>query len=260
MNNLRLNNISCKYGNYKALNNISFDINKGDIITFLGGMATGKSTLAKVLSYDIKYKGEYLINGVEIVKDNSYIVNRFVSVITNDISIDMNVIDVLFSSLDDKNVSKDKEEEIINDYIKKFNIKNVNKRLNELNYDEYFYILIVASFIKEISYLVLADVLCYLNDDMKKKIFKYIKDTKISLINITSNIDEIVYSNYAYFLYEGNIVMEGDIISCLKEEKLLKRLGFNLPFIIDLSTQLKYYNVLDKIYFDEKEMVDAIWN
>ena len=94
----------------------------------------------------------------------------------------------------------------------------------------------------------------------KKKIFKYIKDTKISLINISSNIDEIVYSNYAYFLYEGNIVMEGDIISCLKEEKLLKRLGFNLPFIIDLSTQLKYYNVLDKIYCDEKEMVDAIWN
>lgn len=260
MNNLRLNNVSSNYGNYKVLDNITFELKKGDIITFLGGMATGKSTLAKVLSGEVKHKGDYLINGVEIVKDNSYIIDRFVDVITNDITDDRKVIDVLFSSLDGKNISKDEEERIINDNIKKFNIKYINKRMNDLEYNYYFYIKIITSFIKEVSYIVLDDIFCYLNDDMKKKVLKYIKDNNISLINVTSNIDEIIYSNYVYFLYEGKIVMEGDTLSCLKEEKLLKRLGFNLPFMIDLTTQLKYYNVIDNIYFDEKEMIDAIWN
>ena len=53
--------------------------------------------------------------------------------------------------------------------------------------------------------------------------------------------------------------MEGDVLSCLKEERLIKRLGFKLPFLFDLSLQLNYYEVLDDIYLDFKSMENAIW-
>ena len=60
-------------------------------------------------------------------------------------------------------------------------------------------------------------------------------------------------------LYNGKVVMEGSMMSCLLEEKLLKRLGYNLPFYVDLSLQLNYYEILKNIYMDKESMVDAIW-
>ena len=257
MKSLELKNIEAKYGHYKVLNNISFNVNKGNIITILGGMATGKSTLAKVLCGRIKHKGGIYINGVEIVKENEYLIDRFIGCVDTYLDDKRKVVDVLFEAL---NNDIDEEEEIINKYISLFNIDCIDKKLDELSYDYYFYIQVISNLIKGIDYLVLDDILCYLNDDMIDTIIKYAKDNEISIINITSNIDEILLSSYSYFLYEGKIAMEGETLSCLREEKLLKRLGFNLPFMVDLSTQLMYYDILDKVYLDEKEMVDAIWN
>ena len=89
--------------------------------------------------------------------------------------------------------------------------------------------------------------------------YKYSKKNKITIINISSDLNDVLYSEYMICLYNGKIAMEGDVISCLKEEKLLKRLGFKLPFLYDLSLQLNYYDVLNDIYLDYESLEDAIW-
>ena len=45
----------------------------------------------------------------------------------------------------------------------------------------------------------------------------------------------------------------------LKNEKLLKRLGFNMPFIIELSNLLNNYNLVNKIYLDKESLVKDVW-
>ena len=40
--------------------------------------------------------------------------------------------------------------------------------------------------------------------------------------------------------------MEGNTKDILKEEKIIKKLGFSMPFIIELSNGLKYYNIVER--------------
>ena len=96
--------------------------------------------------------------------------------------------------------------------------------------------------------------------DEKMKIFKLLKKQNISYINVTSNVEEAIYSDYI-FVYDGNkLVLEGNRNEVLKEEKTLKRLGYGLPFVVDLSIQLNYYDIFNKVYYDLDELVRALWN
>ncbi len=47
---IEVQNISKSYGAQKALNNVSFKVNKGEIVGFLGPNGAGKSTLMKILT------------------------------------------------------------------------------------------------------------------------------------------------------------------------------------------------------------------
>lgn len=96
--------------------------------------------------------------------------------------------------------------------------------------------------------------------DEKMKIFKLLKKQNISYINVTSNVEDAIYSDYI-FVYDGNkLVLEGNRNEVLKEEKTLKRLGYGLPFVVDLSIQLNYYDIFNKVYYDLDELVRALWN
>lgn len=96
--------------------------------------------------------------------------------------------------------------------------------------------------------------------DEKMEIFKLLKKQNISYINVTSNIEDAIYSDYI-FVYDGNkLVLEGNRNEVLKEEKTLKRLGYGLPFVVDLSIQLNYYDIFNKVYYDLDELVRALWN
>ena len=58
------------YGDITAVNNVSFKINKGEIVGLLGHNGAGKTTIMKMLSGFIESNhGSIEINGVDI-KDN----------------------------------------------------------------------------------------------------------------------------------------------------------------------------------------------
>jgi len=64
---IEVNNISKSYGAQKALDNISFSINKGEIVGFLGPNGAGKSTLMKILTtYISADEGSAIVNGNDV--------------------------------------------------------------------------------------------------------------------------------------------------------------------------------------------------
>ena len=62
-------NISKSYGEQKALDNVSFTINKGEIVGFLGPNGAGKSTLMNIIGcLDIPSAGDYILQDQNVSK------------------------------------------------------------------------------------------------------------------------------------------------------------------------------------------------
>ena len=65
-------NLHLGYGNVSILNNVSFEVNRGEVFVILGGSGCGKSTLLKHLIGLYKpISGDITINGKSIVKSSS---------------------------------------------------------------------------------------------------------------------------------------------------------------------------------------------
>ncbi len=65
---LKLENISCNYGKKNIIENITFNVKKGEILSILGANGSGKSTLLKAIVGLLPYAGTLLLDGVESKK------------------------------------------------------------------------------------------------------------------------------------------------------------------------------------------------
>ena len=66
-----ISNLTKTYGTQTAVNNISFNVNKGEIVGFLGPNGAGKSTTMKMITGFINAdKGAINVSGIDVLKSN----------------------------------------------------------------------------------------------------------------------------------------------------------------------------------------------
>ena len=69
---IEVDNISFSYNKNPFIENISFDVNVGEIFGFLGPSGAGKSTLQKILIGMLaNYSGSVTIDGIEVKRHNN---------------------------------------------------------------------------------------------------------------------------------------------------------------------------------------------
>ncbi len=73
---IAVQNISKMYGEQKALQSVSFEINKGEIVGFLGPNGAGKSTLMKILTTFLPAtEGTATVNGFSVTENKKEVQN-----------------------------------------------------------------------------------------------------------------------------------------------------------------------------------------
>ena len=209
---------------------------------------------------------------LSIEKYNFTLYNDITSIIFNEESIKNKIISEIsakdFIFINSKTIS---ERVKVSDFLKANNFDMrllIRFKINELISSDlstlpiedqiYLKIIVIINNNDEKDY-IFDDVLSYLSEDRKKIIFKAIFDKNLKYYNFTSDIEEVIYSNYLIVLSKDGVAIEGSVKSVLAEEKLLKRLGFSLPVIYDLSLQLKSYGLIDKPYVDMRKLVNDLW-
>lgn len=260
MNSIKIKNLSFKYQNNVIFDNISFSLPLCSC-SIIGPSQSGKTTLLNLLSGREKGTGTILINAIDLNDANFKLLRRYFAVVfKNDILIKERVIDELRYPLENQNI---KPKEIVvraKELLEYFNLIDfANIAISSLNYVEKMKIKILSYLIMKPKYIALDDILIELDEEFVNKFLMYLQTNGIYLINVTTDMEELLYTEYVICLYNHKIAFEGPLKQIVMEEKLFKRLGFSLPFIVDLSIQLKWYGMINEIYFNDQQLMEAIW-
>ena len=71
---IKVNQLSKDYGEQKALDNVSFEINKPEVVGFLGPNGAGKSTMMKILTTFLNASGGTAeVNGHDVIKNSNLV-------------------------------------------------------------------------------------------------------------------------------------------------------------------------------------------
>ena len=115
--------------------------------------------------------------------------------------------------------------------------------------------------IKELDKIVLFNALHLLSRNNIDKLIEYLKESNKEFIIITNNMEEVMYTDYLIVIDESeSILIEGKTKLVSEESKLLKRLGFDLPFYFEMSNLLMDYGLIDNVYDNKDDLVGALWN
>jgi ABC-2 type transport system ATP-binding protein len=67
---LKVDHVTKRYGDFVAVDRVSFELKPGEIVGFLGPNGSGKTTLMRVMTtYFLPSDGTVYIDGIDVTKD-----------------------------------------------------------------------------------------------------------------------------------------------------------------------------------------------
>ena len=241
------------------IKSIDITIKKGELISIIGPNGSGKSTIIKMLCGKFNNDSVYVDGKKYSLYSLKYKRNNIVCVFDDNI---YNTKSPKYELKYYLNILKKDEEEIINiiqDFVKYFKLNKIfEKDFSIMNTEERIYVKILSLLIKP-SVICIDDLLTYLDLDKKTKILNYIKENNITLISVTSNMEELKLYDKILVINKGKKEMFDKTEVVLKNEDLFIKLGLSLPFIYDINNILKSYDLISDNHIIEKELVDLLW-
>lgn len=261
MSNIRISELSFSYSDKEVFSNLNFTLRKDKTLSIIGPSGSGKTTLLRILNGELPYEGKIVVSNIVVSNDNFEELRSKIAVVYNNNEYFNELVkDELRFSLENLNISPKEIKERISELDEFFGIKKIfNKPIEILSSNDKVLVKILSYAIYYPEYLAIDDLLIYLNERTKILLLNYLNYKNIKLIMVTSNVEDTLFTDYTLVLYNKINAIDGKTLEVLKEEKILKRLGLNIPFYLDLSIQLKLYGLINKTYLNKEDLVKHLW-
>lgn len=224
---LEIKNVSKSFGKVKALDNVSFNVEKGDLFGLIGQNGAGKSTLFRcIMDFFDEYEGEILYDGnlmksLPLEKIGFLPEERSLSpkkTIEEEIR--------YFARL---NLMKGLDKKTLQKYFDKFEIKGkLNDKIKDLSKGNQQKVQLLASLIYKPDFLILDEPFSGLdpyNIRLLQDIIKEVNELGTTIIFSSHNMENIEdMCNKLVMLKDGQVVLEGspkEIRNSYPKDKLL---------------------------------------
>lgn len=255
---LKLKNVTKYYGTIKGCEDISFEVQKGEVVGFIGPNGSGKSTTIKCIMNSLnKNNGKIYLNNVLLKNDDDKIKN-IIGYLPGEVHLyeGMRVKDIIKynSNFYEKNYYDNGI-----DYCKELQL-DLNKKIKQLSLGNLKKLGIVLSLMHKPELIILDEPTNGLDPLIQEKFFEIIKKEKqrgaaiLFSTHILTDVRKVC--DKVMLIKNGNIIEKLDV----KEEEILE-------VIIEskeqekLVKELKEYNIKienHKIYFDYKKNINTL--
>ena len=260
---------------YKAIDNVSLDIEQGSFVCILGHNGSGKSTLAKHLNGILKgSEGEVLVDGLSTTDDkNIWDIRKIVGMV--------------FQNPDNQLVSSVVEDDVAfgpeNLGVLREEIKNrIDFALKAVDMEDFRYsvtsnlsggqkqrIAIAGILAMEPKCIVLDEPTAMLDPKGRKEVIKTIKklnkEKGITIVLITHYMEEVIDADRLIVMEKGKIVLDDTPLNVFKNVEKIRELKLDVPEAIDIihSLNKEGHNIpLDSLSIEDlaKKLINIGFN
>lgn len=231
---LEIQNVTKYFGDYLAVDNVSFSAKVGDIIGFLGPNGAGKSTTMRIISgYFVPNNGDVKLDGISVTENPEEFKSKIGYMPENNpLFSDMTIIEHIRFV---KSVRKDSiDDKLIAEYIKKFHLEErLGQKISELSKGYRQRVGMLLALVHNPQVLILDEPNEGLDPNQREEIRTLLKElSKNKIIIISTHVLQEVESicNKVVIINKGKIQQEGNI------DDLRKLRNNQIVFKIKMST------------------------
>lgn len=247
---LSLEKVSFSYDKrHNAVNDVSLSVEKGEYVAVIGHNGSGKSTLAKLFNGLVKPdQGKVIVDGFSLDdKKSTFEVRKRVGVVfqnpDNQLIASIVEDDIAFGP---ENLGLPREEigKRIDFALSAVGMEGFRKSSpTRLSGGQKQRIAIAGVLAVKPQILVLDESTAMLDPKGRKEVLSVVeklnKEQKVTVINITHYMDEVVRADKVYVVNNGSIVLSGSPEEVFKEKELLNSCGLELPLSSVIALKLK---------------------
>ena len=232
---ISFNNVSFKYDQNKILKNISFDVNKGDMVAIVGASGSGKTTLVNLIPrfYD-KISGNILIDDFDIKDLSRSNIRSLIGIVSQESILFNSSIkeNIVLGDSDENNYGRLKDsidianaQEFIEEFPEKLNY-NVGDNGSNLSGGQKQRIAIARAVYSNCPILILDEATSSLDSESEKLVQNAIDKLMVdkTSIVIAHRLSTIQNADKIIVLDKGEIVEEGSHEQLLKNNSFYKKL------------------------------------
>lgn len=268
---VQIENVSFKYDLQEeyVLNDVSFNINKGEWLAIVGHNGSGKSTLAKLLNgLQFAEKGSITIGGTKLSEETVWDTRKMVGMVFQNPDnqfVGTTVQDDVAFGLENHGVPR--EEMIIRVQEALEQVKMSQFLLQEphhLSGGQKQRVAIASVLALKPAIIVLDEATSMLDPKGREQVLETIRelknDNELTVVSITHDLEEAAKADRMIVMNRGQVYKEGTPKEIFQLEEELISLGLDIPFSVKLSKKLKELGVtLDKHFLSEEELVKQLW-
>lgn len=271
---LIVNNLNKSYGEKKAVNNISFSVDKGSLFAFLGVNGAGKSTTINIICSILeKDSGEIIVDGHNLDHDRD-IIKSIIGVTFQNSVIDdkLTVLDNLKIRTAFYSLSKEEANNSINRIVELLDLKQIlNTQVKKLSGGQKRRVDIARAIVHHPSFLILDEPTTGLDPKSRIMVWNLInkirQETKMTVFLTTHYLEEAELATNVVIMNKGNIIARGTpnelknkyandyIIAYINKNKELEEKFNNDNINYSYNDEKNYYNIVINNTSDAKNIL-----